>query len=342
MAAALATFAIGLASAHADRRVHVVGEGDTLWEIARASGCDLGALQAANELGDNLLRVGQELVVPRCEGGAPPAASATPAPAALGGGLRRHVVASGDTLYELAKLYDSSVADLRARNGLRGNVIYAGQELLVLPGSGGSGAPIPGQSIGRPQAGRLRNATRLPPGPGYYIRRPQRAFGTNYAVHHIQRAVDRVRRRYPGLHRLAIGDLSAQGGGPITMHASHQSGRDADLGFYFRRRPRGYPEEFVVANRANLHFEATWALLVALAETADAPAGVERIFLSYETQGLLYRLAREKGVPRARLDALFQYPHGRGAARGLVRHEPAHDEHFHVRFKCPPGDRGCN
>src|SRR5262245_43514437 len=38
--------------------------------------------------------------------------------------------------------------------------------------------PARGQSIGAPWEGRLQKATELPPGDGYHIRRPTRAFGT--------------------------------------------------------------------------------------------------------------------------------------------------------------------
>ena len=31
---------------------------------------------------------------------------------------------------------------------------------------------------------------------------------------------------------LLVGDLSAKDGGPLTGHNSHQTGRDADVGFY--------------------------------------------------------------------------------------------------------------
>src|SRR5690606_38575956 len=128
----------------------------------------------------------------------------------------------------------------------------------------------------------------------------------------------------------------------ISMHASHQSGRDVDLGFYFKSRPKGYPEAFVVATEKNLHFAATWALLTAFTDLAEADAGVEKGFLSYSTQRLLYKLARKRGISKARLGAIFQYPRGRSSSKGIVRHQKGHDEHMHVRFKCPPRDKKCH
>jgi murein endopeptidase len=125
------------------------------------------------------------------------------------------------------------------------------------------------------------------------------------------------------------------------MHGSHQSGRDVDIGFYFLRRPQGYPAAFAVADEDSVDVAACFALFTALADTAGRPGGVERIYMTYETQALFHRLGRERGIARATLDRLFQYPHGPDSDHGLVRHEPEHHEHIHVRFACAPGDREC-
>jgi murein endopeptidase len=192
-----------------------------------------------------------------------------------------------------------------------------------------------------PWNGRLSDGVQLPVGDGYHIRRPHRSWGCSHVVAHIARAIDAVRARFPAVHTLAIGDLSAKKGGAITDHRSHQSGRDVDIGLYYRAVPRGYPRSFVDATPANLDCAATWALLHAFARTADEPAGVAAIFLDYDVQGQLYTWALDHGVPADYLRRLFQYPHGEGAMTGLVRHEPNHADHLHVRFRCPPGDGRC-
>ena len=48
----------------------------------------------------------------------------------------------------------------------------------------------------------------------------------------LNRAARTVARKFPG-SVLEIGELSRKDGGRITSHLSHQSGRDADVGFYF-------------------------------------------------------------------------------------------------------------
>jgi len=164
------------------------------------------------------------------------------------------------------------------------------------------------------------------------VRRPARAYGAPHVVDHLRRAIAEVRALYPEVHTLAIGDLSAEHGGQISDHRSHQSGLDVDVGFYFTRVPAGYPGGFAAADD-HLDLEATWALLVAFARTADRDDGVAIIFLDYRVQKRLRDWARARGTPDDELDALFQYPHGEGAMTGLVRHWPEHANHFHVRFK---------
>jgi LysM repeat protein len=268
--------------------------------------------------------------------------------------IQAHVkVEAGQTLSGIARRYDCTVAAIQRANDLEGTLILAGQRLAV-PVCKGKEAPkrrrvarieiplVNGQSVGRPWSGSLRRPTRLPAGKGYLIRRPQRAYGAAHVVAHVRQAIATVRADHPRLHTLAIGDLSAKRGGSISEHHSHQSGRDLDIGFYFKKQPRGYPDSFVGATASNLDRAATWDLLVAFARTADDPGGVHAIFLDYGVQGLLYKWARDRGVDEGYLDRLFQYPEGKGGGDGLVRHEPHHDDHFHVRFKCPPGDNRCN
>lgn len=197
--------------------------------------------------------------------------------------------------------------------------------------------PVHGQSVGAPWAGRLRDATELPEHEGYVIRRPWRAFGTKSMVEAVFHAVGRVREHFPNIHEIAIGDMSAEQGGRISDHSSHQSGRDVDIGLIYNEKPSGYPESFVVATKDNLDAEATFTLIEELAATKR----VQMMFLDYKVQGLLVQWAREHDIDEDKIDRLFQFPRGRAASDGLVRHEPNHMDHVHVRFKCPAGDNAC-
>jgi murein endopeptidase len=198
-----------------------------------------------------------------------------------------------------------------------------------------------GQSVGAPWAGRLQHPTQLPPGDGYHIRRPARSFGTAATVELIERAIGDTLEAFPDEHVLAIGDISAQTGGAITEHRSHQSGRDADIGLFYKEQPDAYPSSFVRADDDNLDCAATFKLLESFLATTNEDGGVQMIFLDFDVQAILYAWAQDHGVSERRLERIFQVPHGRGSSEGLVRHEPNHDNHMHVRFQCPSDDTAC-
>ena len=351
--------AFGAATTAQAEQFHVVDAGDTLWEISRSYGCEIDALRAENDLKGDRLPIGRRLEIP---GKATPTpqrvAVAEPATGELATGEIReqslsqtpkleegivtHRIMSGETLGSIAAQYSTSVEDLLERNGLSSHYIFAGTSLRVLPGTGGAGPSIVlGQSIGATNGGHLRNPSRLKAGAGYFIRRPERSYGADFTIKHVRTAVAHVRKRHAKTHRLAVGDISAKRGGKISMHASHQSGRDIDLGFYFKKKPKGYPQSFADVTASNLDFDASWTLLMSFVETAGKPGGAEKIFISYPTQKVLYKQARKRRVSKEKLAEILQYPNGRASKRALVRHEPGHNEHMHVRFACPPNDTRC-
>ena len=259
---------------------------------------------------------------------------------------RAYTVVAGDTLSSIAKANGCKVADLKKANQLETDDLDQG-ESLTIPDCDHDHAPakavkvVTGQSIGKPWRGKLARPAVLPDGKGYHIRRPWRAFGATHVIGYIQRAVAEQRKKFPKEHVLAIGDISQKGGGEISDHHSHQSGRDVDMGLFYKKKPADYPDEFVAADEDNLDCEKTLALIEAFAKTHDKPGGVQMIFLDFHVQGILYKWAKAHGADEDHLDWLFQFPHGRGVMDGIVRHEPNHQDHFHVRFQCPPGDGNC-
>ncbi len=269
---------------------------------------------------------------------------------------RSHHVEPGETLVQIAKAYGCSVAELQRANDVDTTLIRAGSTLKVptcraptsrkRTATATSAKPTrtstaAGQSVGEPWDGSLRSASRLAGGKGYVLRRPERAFAADHVVKSMGRALAAFRAKFPKSHPVAIGDLSARGGGQISDHKSHQSGRDADVGLVFKRQPAGYPASFASYTDAPLDLAATWGLLKAFVRTADDPAGVSHVFLDFDLQGVLYKWAKAHGVDDAYLERVFQYPHGRGSSSGIVRHEPNHDDHLHVRWKCAATDQSC-
>lgn len=198
-----------------------------------------------------------------------------------------------------------------------------------------------GQSIGAPWSGRLRNATRFKAPERTHLRRPQRAFATRTTIQYTRQAIKDVLADFPKLHELAIGDFSAERGGFITEHHSHQSGRDVDIGLFYKSKPDGYPEAFIEADEKTLDARAMWRLISKLDKTRDDDGGVQMMFLDFELQGVIYKWAKANGGDEDRLGRIFQWPHGRGSSAGLVRHEPNHGNHLHVRFRCAEADVQC-
>lgn len=176
-------------------------------------------------------------------------------------------------------------------------------------------------SIGTPDGGLLFNPVPMPEGSLWAVRNPRDSFGTVETIGFIATAVETVEKRFPGSPRLVIGDISRADGGRLDRHKSHQAGRDADIGFYYRA---GEAATLVPARKGDLDLPRTWALLRAFVTETD----VERVFLDRQVQRLLYDYAREEGEDRGWLDDLF----GRQGPDALVQHERRHLDHMHVRF----------
>ncbi|HPW18026.1 MAG TPA: LysM peptidoglycan-binding domain-containing protein [Candidatus Aminicenantes bacterium] len=107
-----------------------VRPGDTLGAIARRYRTSVDALKRLNGLGSNLIRVGQVLRVPSRGG----VEAASAAPAAKPGEAVTHVVRNGDNLFQIAKLYGTTVERIKASNGLVSDIIAVGQKLVIQAG----------------------------------------------------------------------------------------------------------------------------------------------------------------------------------------------------------------
>lgn len=296
--------------AHADR--HVIAKGETLQHVADAYGCSVDAVLRANKLQTTLLKPGTAIEIPSCS-------------------LRARAQTRTRTVAPRSR---PTTDDDKARAAL---AVIDGASWIEKPAEKPVVTSPPklvgiSDSLGLPWDGELLGGAQLPRGDGYRVRRPELAYGVPYVVDHLRHAIGEVRALYPDVHTLAIGDISAEHGGKIAAHRSHQSGLDVDVGFYYKQVPDGYPEHFAAADD-NVDLQATWALLTAFARTSDLDDGVSIMFLDYALQRRLYRWAAKRGTPEADLEQLFQYPRGNDAQSGLIRHWPNHADHVHVRFK---------
>ena len=187
------------------------------------------------------------------------------------------------------------------------------------------------RSVGAPWQGKLIGPARLKEGEGYHLRRPARTYATRTTIELVRRAILDAKDAYPKTHVLAVGDLSAEAGGWISEHASHQSGRDVDVGLFYKQQPAGYPDAFVKATPKTLDAAATWALVSYLARTADEEGGVQFIFLDQQLQRALYAWAEDHGIRERRIRQVQR----------VLRHIPNHADHLHVRFQCRGRDSRC-
>jgi murein endopeptidase len=179
-------------------------------------------------------------------------------------------------------------------------------------------------SIGRPNHGALFNAIQMPESPHWHVVEPDHGWGTDESIASIVRAVSSVHEQFQQTPALYIGHLSSQRGGYLRPHRSHQSGRDADIGFYYSSGPGWYAR----ATSKNLDVARTWTLVKAFATDAN----VEYIFVDRSVQKLLRDYALGAGESAEFLDSLFENPQRRDR---VIRHEWGHLTHLHVRFRCP-------
>lgn len=218
-------------------------------------------------------------------------------------------VTVGDTQIQRHPLEEVSDAELFER--LRSD----------LPGLGS-------MSVGLPNSGRLINSVRMPEDPRWVLVDKSHAYGTQETVDYLTQAIARVNEVHLNAPPLHVGHISGPKGGFLRPHRSHQSGRDVDLGYYYRNGGQWY----LVADQTSLDVELTWALVRALITLTD----VRFILIDRTIQSLLRAQAESIGEDKEWLDDVFL---GRkGKTSPLIRHVAGHRTHMHVRFYNPTAE----
>ena len=95
---------------------YIVKSGDTLYSIANKYNTTVSNLMNINNLKTNLLSIGQELKLKKN----PTQNTET-----------TYIVKSGDTLYSIAKRFNTSVNDIKNKNNLTTNLLSIGQQLKI-------------------------------------------------------------------------------------------------------------------------------------------------------------------------------------------------------------------
>ena len=160
-----------------------------------------------------------------------------------------------------------------------------------------------------------------------YKTRKGRNWGVPEMIEAIQQAVDEVHANHPKTKKLVIGDLSRKRGGHFPPHLSHQSGRDADIGYYLKGKYQ--PEYLQKIGARQLDVERTWTFLYSFLKEDK----VQYIFMDYRLQRPLYKYLKSViKLPPKQLRRYLSYPRRSG---GIIRHLKGHADHLHVRFYAP-------
>lgn len=99
---------------------YTVTAGDSLWIIAAKFETTMNDIKAANNLATDMLYIGQVLKIP-------PKASVTTPPTAY----TTYKVVSGDSLYIIAKRFNTSITAIKTLNNITSEALYIGQLLRV-------------------------------------------------------------------------------------------------------------------------------------------------------------------------------------------------------------------
>ena len=100
-----------------DESVYTVKSGDSLWSIAKRYGVTVNELKSANNLTSNTLSIGQKLKIPKTE-----TDEVEPS---------TYTVKAGDSLYAIARKYNTTVDALKSLNNLTTNTLHIGQKLKI-------------------------------------------------------------------------------------------------------------------------------------------------------------------------------------------------------------------
>jgi penicillin-insensitive murein endopeptidase len=192
------------------------------------------------------------------------------------------------------------------------------------------------RSIGTYTAGCLSGAVALPiNGRGYQVMRlsRKRYYGHPDLIQFIERLGQSVADQHLGV--LFIGDLAQPRGGPtLTGHRSHQTGLDVDIWFLLSQQAESRLLAF--------NERESWSAPSVLLDHSDR---LDAGQWSYANEKVLEIAA---GMPE--VDRIFVNPsikrqlcQSHSSQEWLRKIRPwwKHDDHFHVRLKCPKDSHNC-
>ena len=94
--------------------IYTVKKGDNLYDVARRYNTSVSNIQKLNNLSTSSLSIGQQLKIPSTSNNS-----------------ISYVVKSGDSLYSIAKKYNTTVDSIKKKNNLTSNLLKLGQKLII-------------------------------------------------------------------------------------------------------------------------------------------------------------------------------------------------------------------
>ena len=93
---------------------YIVQKGDSLYSIAKKFNTTVNEIETLNNLDSINLSIGQELKIPNTYGN-----------------TTKYIVQKGESLYSIAKKFNTTVDSIKAKNNLTSNLLSIGQELII-------------------------------------------------------------------------------------------------------------------------------------------------------------------------------------------------------------------
>jgi hypothetical protein len=170
-------------------------------------------------------------------------------------------------------------------------------------------------SVGQPNNGWQIRAKKLKPSQNLWIQDKSVAYSYGHPalVLMLHRTAKQIARQSPG-SVLLIGDLSREYGGPLAGHRSHQSGRDADVGFFVTdasgkpvgsRQLRTFDSQGRARDGSGLRFDDYRNWLLVQLWLKDTRADLEYVFVASH----LRRRLLDSPARGPRLASTWRTPH---------------------------------
>lgn len=100
---------------------YTIKAGDTLYSIAKKYDTTVDKIKQLNNLTTNTLSIGQQVTIPTTQFVETPTTTKT------------HTVVPGDTLYSIARNYNTTINNIKSLNNLTTDILTIGQQLLISP-----------------------------------------------------------------------------------------------------------------------------------------------------------------------------------------------------------------